>query len=320
MYGYVMNENGRLVRFDGRPRDYETDVIARDSERFVQRASERDRPFFLSVDTLAPHQETRLEGTGAPRNPRPAPRDSGTFAHRPLPHPPSFDERDVSDKPGFVRGRPPISRTERGYLRTLYRSRLESLLAVDDLVGGLVATLRRTGELRRTLIVFTSDNGFMLGEHGGVIGKDLPYPASTGIPLIMRWPGHFRAGRTTDKLVANIDVAATLLDAAGVRHRTDGHSLLERGRRDALFTESRGSYNEDDAPLLPAFRSVTTPTYRYAEYYKNNTFDLVFREYYDLTVDPWELDNRADFLTDEQIAALSQDLERYGTCKRAECP
>jgi arylsulfatase A-like enzyme len=193
-------------------------------------------------------------------------------------------------------------------------------MAVDDLVAQVMDELRERHEADNTLVIFTSDNAFMLGEHGGVVAKDLPYPASTGIPLMMRWPGHVRRGRTTDKLVANIDVTATLLDAAGVHHRTDGHSLLERDSRDALFIESRGSYNEDAAPLLPAFRSVQTPTYHYTEYYKSNTFDLVFREYYDLTADSWELDNRADFLTDEQIAALSDELERYGTCKRAECP
>jgi arylsulfatase A-like enzyme len=65
---------------------------------------------------------------------------------------------------------------------------------------------------------------------------------------------------------------------------------------------------------------VRTPDYRYTEYYRHNTFDLVFREYYDLTVDPWELENRADELPPEQVAALSQQLQDYGTCRRAECP
>ena len=287
-------------------RGYSVDFVAKKAARFIRDADrdDDDQPWLAWVTPYAPH---------LPSSP------PDRFADAPLPEfpiTPAMQETDVSDKPDFL---------ERAYdhdnlLATMRDDGRRSLMAVDELVGRLTDELRKRGEADNTLIVFTSDNGFMLGEHGGVIGKDLPYPASTGIPLIMRWPGHFRAGRTTDKLAANIDVAATLLDAAGVRHRTDGHSLLEGGRRDALFTESRGSYNEDDAPLLPAFRSVTTPTYRYAEYYNNNSFDLVFREYYDLTVDPWELDNRADFLTDEQIAALSQDLERYGTCKRAECP
>jgi hypothetical protein len=115
-------------------------------------------------------------------------------------------------------------------------------------------------------------------------------------------------------------VAATLLDAAGVRRRTDGRSLLEAGRREALLVESRGSYSEDSAPLLPAFRSLRTPSYRYAEYYRHGTYDLTFREYYDLSIDPWELENRAETLSTDEVATLSQQLERYGACKRAECP
>jgi arylsulfatase A-like enzyme len=284
MYGYVMNENGRLVRFDGRPRDYETDVIARDSERFVQRASERDRPFFLSVDTLAPHQETRLEGTGAPRNPRPAPRDSGAFAHRPLPHPPSFDERDVSDKPGFVRGRPPISRTERGYLRTLYRSRLESLLAVDDLVGGLVATLRRTGELRRTLIVFTSDNGFMLGEHR-LSGKFLAYEESSKVPLVVRGPG-VPAGIERGQLTANIDLAPTILALTGAQPGLlmDGRSLLPALKDPGARVHRAIVIEETENHPYAALRMAR---YVYVDYADDRP------ELYDLQRDPYELRNLA---------------------------
>jgi arylsulfatase A-like enzyme len=160
----------------------------------------------------------------------------------------------------------------------------------------------------------------MLGEHGGVVGKDLPYPASTRIPLLVRWPGHVSARRTSTKLTANIDVATTLLDAAGVRRQTDGRSLLEPGRRSELLVESRGSYAEDRSPLLPAFRSVRTSAYRYTEYYRHNTFDLIFREYYDLVADPWELENQAETLTLEQRAALSQSLDQYGRCKGRACP
>jgi arylsulfatase A-like enzyme len=159
----------------------------------------------------------------------------------------------------------------------------------------------------------------MLGEHGGVVGKDLPYPASSGIPLLVRWPGHFAAGRTNGKLVANIDVAPTLFQAVGIDRQTDGRSLLESGRRKALLVESRGSYSEE-APRLPAFRSVTTRHYRYAEYYRHGTFDLIFREYYDLDTDPWELENRADTLSSDRVATLSQLLKDYGACKGRACP
>lgn len=303
------NYNKSFWNIGGRAKtkhSYSVDFVAKKAARFIRDADrdDDDQPWLAWVTPYAPH----LPSTPPDR-----------YADAPLPEfpfTPAMQEADLSDKPDFL---------ERAYdhdnfLATMRDDGRRSLMAVDDLVGRLMDELRERGEAENTLVVFTSDNGFMLGEHGGVVGKDLPYPDSTGIPMMMRWPGHFRRGRMTDKPVANIDVSATLLDAAGVHHRTDGHSLLEPGRRTALFTESRGSYSEDDAPLLPGFRSVTTPTYQYTEYYKNNTFDLTFREYYDLTTDSWELDNRADELTDEQIAALSADLQRYGTCKRAECP
>ena len=168
--------------------------------------------------------------------------------------------------------------------------------------------------------MFTSDNGFMLGEHGGVVGKDLPYPASSRIPLLVRWPGHFRRGRTNAKLVANIDVPATMLEAAGIVRETDGRSLLAPGRRSELFLESRGSYNEDGARALPAFRSLRTPNFRYAEYYEAGSFDLLFREYYDLVADPWELDNIAPSLDDARRSSLSARLAELGSCTGRACP
>jgi arylsulfatase A-like enzyme len=189
------------------------------------------------------------------------------------------------------------------------------------MIGRLLDEIKARREVDNTLVVFTSDNGFMFGEHGGVVGKDLPYPASTHVPLLARWPGHFRRGRTNSKFVTNIDVAATVLEAAGLgRRETDGRSLLARGRRSELFVESRGSYNEDGARALPAFRSVTTDDYRYAEYYRNGSYDLLFREYYDLNNDPWELTNVVSGLDPARIGELSATLEQYGTCRGRACP
>jgi arylsulfatase A-like enzyme len=294
---------------DGRirtKRRYPTDLVAERALRFIRRAdrNEDEQPWLAWVTPYAPH----VPSTPAQRH-----RDD------PLPFfpiTPAMSETDLSDKPDFLEA----ARNEEERLATARDDGRRSLMAVAEMIGRLLDELRKRDEAENTLVVFTSDNGFMLGEHGGVVGKDLPYPASTRIPLLMRWPGHVRPRRTTTKLVANIDVAATLLDAAGVRRQTDGRSLLEAGRRAALLVESRGSYAEDRAPRLPAFRSVRTPTYRYAEYYRHNTYDLIFREYYDLTVDPWELENTAPSLDEARIAELSADLDAYGACKGASCP
>ena len=301
LYGNALWNNNGQVR---NRRRYTVDIVADKAVRFIRQADRRDpdQPWLAWVTPFAPH----LPSTPPER-----------YADAPLPSfplTPAMQETDVSDKPDF------LERTRDGEVRlaTMRDDGRRSLMAVDEMVGRLLDELKERGEAEDTLVVFVSDNGYMLGEHGGVLGKDLPYPASTGIPLLVRWPGHVRARHKTTKFVANIDVSATLLDAAGVNHTTDGRSLLEPWRRSALLTESRGAYN--NGRNVPAFRSVSTPTYRFAEYYEIGTFDLIFREYYDLTIDPWELENRADELSAEQLAALSQQLEEFGTCEREACP
>jgi arylsulfatase A-like enzyme len=294
---------------DGRFRDkrrYTTDLIADRAVRFIRNADRRDddQPWMAWVTPHAPHWPS----TPAPRH-----------RHRRLPYfgpTPAMQETDWTDKPGFLEN----ARNNEGTLVTVRDDGRRSLMAVDEMVGRLLDEIKERREVDNTLVVFTSDNGFMFGEHGGVVGKDLPYPTSTRVPLVARWPRHFRRGRTNRKYVTNIDVATTMLEAARVRRETDGRSLLASGRRPALFVESRGSYNEDGARALPAFRSVLTPAYRYAEYYRNGSYELIFREYYDHTVDPWELDNVAPSVDPARIAELSATLEQYGTCRGRACP
>jgi arylsulfatase A-like enzyme len=294
---------------DGRIRtkhQYTTDLIADRAVRFIRDADRRDddQPWLAWVTPHAPHFPSI-----------PARRDRGAHVSA-FPPTPAMQETDISDKPSFLDN----ARNDEGTLVTVRDDGRRSLMSVDEMVGRLLDELKKRREVDNTLVIFTSDNGFMFGEHGGVVGKDLPYLPSTRIPMIARWPGHFRAGGSNDELVANIDVAPTMLEAAGIDRETDGRSLLARGRRSALLTESRGSYNEDGARSLPAFRSVLTPTFRYAEYYRNGSYDLLFREYYDLSVDPWELQNTAPSLDPARVAELSGTLEQYGTCRGRACP
>ena len=287
-------------------RGYSTDFIARHTTRFIRKADLLDdkQPWLAWVTPHAPHLPSR---------------PPARFRDAPLPLfpvTPAMEETDVSDKPDFL----DRVRNQEERLATMRDDGRKALMAVDDLVDRVLNEVRRSGEADNTLVIFTSDNGYMLGEHGGVIGKDLPYPASTRIPLLVRWPGVVAPGQTNANLVANIDVAQTLLDAAGVEHETDGRSLLDPVARQTLFFEHRGSYREDKSALLPAFESVRTAGYRYTEYYRNGTYDLLFREYYDLGVDPWELENQVDALPPEQLDALSQQLAQYRNCDGSACP
>jgi N-acetylglucosamine-6-sulfatase len=138
--------NGQLRRYGSAPRDYQTDVpaVARSSS-CAGRQHPASRSFSPSRRSPRTRSSTSCSAPRPHRNPRPAPRHLDRFDARGLPRPPPFNERDVTDKPGFM-CRPRLSRTEIGALRRQHRSRLESLLAVDDAVERLVRTLRRTHE------------------------------------------------------------------------------------------------------------------------------------------------------------------------------
>lgn len=315
MWGYTLNENGALRTYGRRtshhPADYQTDVYAAKAANYIDRHAPDRRPFFLSVAPLAPHTEI-----GAPRSardPRPAPRHAGTFAREPLPRPPSFNEADVSDKPRYIARKSRLSPERLERTTRTYRSRLESLLAVDDAVGRLVQRLQAHGELDRTLFVFTSDNGWLQGEHRVPTGKIKPYEESVRVPLILRGPG-VPAGQRRHDLVANVDLAPTVLDVANARAGIplDGRSLLQPPPRRprALLLEIgprfRGEYVTYDA--------LRTGRYKYIEYATGE------RELYDLSADPHERESRHD---DPRYAdvrrRLAAELGELADCRGASC-
>lgn len=294
------NANGSLRRIPG----YSTDVLGRFARRWVtgMEASDPD-PWFLYIAPYAPHQ---------PFTPAPRHDDAPLPRLRPTP---AMRERDRSDKPAFVRRQSFDPREGRAILR----AQLRTLISVDELVGRLFRTLRKTGEARNTLAFFLSDNGFMLGEHG-LYAKRLPYTLSTGIPLLVRWPGRLPGGVRDGRIAANIDVAATVFDAAGVapEHQPDGRSLLSPDRRARLLLEEY-----ENAPKgLPDWAALRSRAWHYVEYFdKEGT--LVAREYYDLVNDPWLLDNLlgdARSANDPDVDALSRELASVRSCEGKGCP
>jgi arylsulfatase A-like enzyme len=275
VYDYTLNENGTLVDYGSEPGDYQTDVYADKAVDFIERNAPGE-PFFLSVAPLAPHDEILPEGQ---RPIRPAPRHQGRFADEPLRKSPSYNERDVSDKPEAIRRVPRFGSSVEQALRTRQQGRLESLLAVDDLVARVVSALEASGELENTLVIFTSDNGLLLGEHRVAL-KEWVYQESVRVPLLVRGPG-FLPG-TTDRLAANIDLAPTLLDLAGATpgHTLDGVSLLEPASGRALLLES---YQKGQ---VPPYKAIHTSRYVFA---RHSTGE---RELYDLERDPFQLQSR----------------------------
>jgi arylsulfatase A-like enzyme len=194
-------------------------------------------------------------------------------------------------------------------------------MSVDDMVGELHRSLQETGELGDTLAIFVSDNGLFWGEHGGLPIKDLPYPASARIPLLVSWPGQVAAGAEDPRLTANIDLAPTILDAAGreaIVRRLDGNSLLRGGwERDRLLLEYFGL-----ADAIPAWAGLITPIGQYTEY-QDPAAGGLFRELYDFRTDPWELTNPFgddDPANDPDVSAVADLLHRDMTCRGPSCP
>jgi arylsulfatase A-like enzyme len=311
-YDYTLSDDGRLVHRGNAEDDYQTDVLAAAAEAVIRDRAGRG-PFFLSVAPVAPHLErSDAGGQGVP--PRPAPRHAGSFADEPLPAKASFDEADVSDKPGSVRRLPRLKPAARAKVLTTYRAQLAALLAVDELVARLVEALADTGELERTLFVFTSDNGFFHGEHRIRDGKFLPYEEAIRVPLLIRGPG-FSAGAVADQLVANVDLAPTLLAAADASagRVLDGVPLQTlaadpgEGRDRALLLEALEGNRA-------TYTAVRTERWVWVEY------DDGARELYDLEQDPLQLRSRhaakAFQGVREDLAAL---LARLRRCAGASC-
>lgn len=317
MYDYTVDFNGRVKSYGHSARDYQTDVLVRQSLRFISQSSKRRKPFFLMLGTVAPHVDGQRRG--ASRNPLAAPRYDSRFEHAQLPRPPAFNERDVSDKPRFIR-RPRLSHARKLEIRALYRSRLRSLLSVDDAVRNIVRRLKRTHELDDTVLIFTSDNGFLLGEHR-LTGKALAYDESIGVPLLIRGPGLPR-GQRRRQIVGNIDLAPTILDLAGApRAHMDGSSLLplirhrrRDGRRNLLIEMLRGSGHR---PL----RALRGEDYVLIKSARDRHRRLgPVGELYDLRRDPHEMVNRyRDDAYRDVKRKLSRQLRRLTGCRHRGC-
>jgi N-acetylglucosamine-6-sulfatase len=309
-YNYTLNENGRTVRYGADAASYQADVYTRKAVDAVRRLAPGG-PFFLNVAYLAPHSGGPRESDD-PRNlatPVPAPRHRNRFAAEPLPVTPAFNEADVSDKPSGIRSRGLIGPARVAAITENYRQRLESLLAVDEGVAELVAALRAAGELDNTLIVYTADNGFFHGEHRVQTGKVLHYEPSTRVPLILRGPGIPR-GAVRRQLVANIDVAPTLVSAAGATpaRATDGRPL-QPFARSGLLHSARDLLLE-----TPSYRALRSPRYVYVEHSNNE------QELYDLAADPHQLTSlQASAAHAPLKAELAARLARLRTCAAGAC-
>jgi arylsulfatase A-like enzyme len=313
--GYVptrWNLNGRIRTVY----QYSTGFIADEAVRFIaentrERGEPGRTPWFLYLAPSAAHWPVipEVKYASAP---------VGQF-----PATPAHGEADITDKPDFFEDLAAFPLTPAFSPPVIRAAQLRTLMSVDDMIARLRAKLAELGALDDTLVIFTSDNGLLWGEHRGPTIKDLPYPQATRVPLMMSWPGRLPAGAVDRRLVANIDIAPSILAAAGVApsRPMDGRSLLsKRWKRNRLLLEYFGLDGR-----IPKWFGLLTRRFEYTVYEPING-DPVQREYYGRASDPFELENvlgnasTADDPPAAKLHRLDRRLSRDVGCAGTGCP
>lgn len=284
---------GERIRAD----DYITDFEAAAALDFLA-AAEPGEPFFLYLAFNAPHRPAVAPPADERR--------WGDYTYRAR----SWGEEDVSDKPSWVRRRAdrflmPGEGDRVGDPRmpqSLPAHQLASLRPVDRAVQRILAELEARGVADETVVIFTSDNGMMWGEHR-LMTKAMPYEEAIRVPLLVRYPG-LPPAVIEGPVAVNLDVAATVLELAGVELAGDGESLLplladpSAPGRERIFLHSAGVPSS-----VPAWAGVRTDRWKYIEYVTGE------RELYDLVADPLEFTNLAsDPPHAERMAELAELL------------
>ncbi|MGA8994427.1 MAG: sulfatase, partial [Nocardioidaceae bacterium] len=335
----LFNVNGSID--DSYRGQYQTDVVGKLSRMLIRKYHRSPKPFFLHLSPVAPHFGTprekddpidvvdpatgRIEKIKTPARPRwvrgrfddEIPLASG------LPSDGGPSEADVSDKPRPMNGRLELTDQERDAVRSLTRQRAEALFVLDREVARIVRTLKATDEYDNTVFMFTSDNGYFLGEHRMRQGKIKPHEPSLRVPFLVTGPGIPQGVRYDP--VATPDVSATILDLAGARapRPADGRSLVPSLAADGGWTvpvvtegmETSGVFRRAGRDPAPGFHDprttigVRTARWKYVRYVDGDG------ELYDLDTDPNELTNRFD---DPRLADVQRRLARLWA-EREDC-
>jgi arylsulfatase A-like enzyme len=303
-YGAKFNVQGRVQRV----RRYSTSFISDKAANFIKNESKGNDPWFAYVAPVSAH---------APFQPDRRYRHASVT---PWQSNPATSENDRTDKPRWVQDEAFGPRSA----AKVRRQQLRTLLAADDMIGRLLRLLDENEEADNTLVIFLSDNGYLWGEHG-LDDKRMPYLPSVRIPLLVRWPGHLARGTTDNRMAATIDVSPTVLSASDIvpNEPMDGRSLAALWDRQRLLLE----YERDDPPFerVPDWAATLTRDLQYIEYY-SDAGGPIFREYYDLNSDPWQLTNllgdgnASNDPPPAVVETLREQLRQDRSCRGPACP
>jgi N-acetylglucosamine-6-sulfatase len=273
------NDQGTQVRYDPSEHPYE-DVLRHKALAWLKNR-DRSKPFLAVLATHAPHTPAI-----------PAPRHAALFPEARLPKPPSFDEKDVSDKNRWIRRRSLLSRAEMDDMERLHRERLRVMEGVDEMLKAALLELREEGKLSDTYVFFTSDNGFHFGEHRFHAGKQTPYQEDVAVPMIVRGPG-VAEGVARDQIVLDQDLGPTFAEIAGAQTPgfVDGRSFLpvlgasppsSSRWRSAFLINSPHTDKRGWLKGMPTNLAIRTPRYEYIDYLRGKS------ELYDMARDPYQ--------------------------------
>ncbi|HEU5265454.1 MAG TPA: sulfatase [Jatrophihabitans sp.] len=291
-FDYTLNQNGIQQAYGHAAKDYLVDVLSAKAAAFIKTSASERKPFFLEVATFAPHKPYT-----------PAPRYADAVPDLRYPRTSAYDTLPT-DPPRWLRSLPPLTARQQAGIDQDYRQRVRADLAVDDLIANLQKTLRAAGVAANTYVVFSSDNGYHMGENRLLPGKQTAFDTDIHVPLVVTGPG-VPVGATVRALASNIDLAPTFetLGGAPIGQHVDGVSLVPLWHgaatpsnwRQAVLVEHHGPNDDRGDPDRQGLRSGDPPTYEAVR-----TADVLYvryadgaQEYYNTTRDPYERHNLA---------------------------
>jgi N-acetylglucosamine-6-sulfatase len=305
-YDYHLNVNDNFIQAP--PDLHLTDDISSRGQAFIQNSA--NGSFLLELASFSPHSPYV-----------PPDRYKAMFLDQPYPVTPAYLARPDANAPNWLKAIGAVSTDRQKNILDKFRMRMQSNKGIDDMIGAVRQKLRSLGLAGNTYVIFTSDNGYHMGEYSLSPGKKTPFDTDIHVPLIVVGPG-VAPGSSTDKITMNIDFAPTFRELARlpVSDTIDGQSFVPvlHGQTGVQRTLAVVEHRQDPSSTAdPDYQFDGDPPDYVALRLKNAMYVEYATDeigYYDLTTDPYELHNIVGTLTTERLAALRAAAQANHTC------